>query len=69
MQKMRMVKYRIGIYFVFPIQMCKGKIDRIIAKSISRFARNTKECLTVIRELNDLGITVFFEKENSAMRS
>ena len=42
----------------------KGKIDRIIAKSISRFARNTKECLTVIRELNDLGITVFFEKEN-----
>jgi len=42
----------------------KGKIDRIIAKSISRFARNTKECLTVIRELNELGITVFFEKEN-----
>ena len=42
----------------------KGKIDRIIAKSISRFARNTKECLTVIRELNGLGITVFFEKEN-----
>ena len=25
MQKMRMVKYRIGIYFVFPIQMCKGE--------------------------------------------
>ena len=43
---------------------CRGKIDRIIAKSISRFARNTKECLTVIRELKSLGITVFFEKEN-----
>ena len=42
----------------------KGKIDRIIAKSISRFSRNTKECLTVIRELKSLGITVFFEKES-----
>lgn len=42
----------------------RGKIDRIIAKSISRFARNTKECLTVIRELKSLGITVLFEKEN-----
>ncbi len=42
----------------------KGKIDRVIAKSISRFARNTKECLSIIRELKELGITVFFEKEN-----
>lgn len=42
----------------------RGKIDRIIAKSISRFARNTKECLIVLRELKSLGITVFFEKEN-----
>lgn len=42
----------------------RGKIDRIIAKSISRFARNTKECLTVLRELKSLGITVLFEKEN-----
>lgn len=42
----------------------RGKIDRIISKSISRFARNTKECLTVLRELKFLGITVFFEKEN-----
>ena len=33
----------------------RGKIDRIIAKSISRFARNTKECLTVLRELKSLG--------------
>ena len=48
---------------------CMDKRDRIIAKSISRFARNTKECLTVLRELKSLGITVLFEKENSAMRS
>ena len=41
----------------------RGKIDRIISKSVSRFARNTKECLTVIRELKSLGITVMFEKE------
>lgn len=42
----------------------RGKIDRIITKSLSRFARNTKECLTVLRELKSLGITVLFEKEN-----
>lgn len=41
----------------------KGKIDRIYTKSISRFARNTKDCLKNIRELKSLGITVFFEKE------
>lgn len=42
----------------------RGKIDRIIVKSISRFARNTKDCLTVLRELKGLGISVMFEKEN-----
>lgn len=42
----------------------RGKIDRIMSKSISRFARNTKESLTVLRELKSLGITVLFEKEN-----
>jgi site-specific DNA recombinase len=42
----------------------KGKIDRILVKSISRFARNTKDCLTVLRELSALGVTVYFEKEN-----
>ncbi len=41
----------------------KGKIDRIYAKSISRFARNTRDCLKYIRELKSLGITIFFEKE------
>ena len=42
----------------------KGKIDRIYTKSISRFARNTRECLKNIRELKSLGITIYFEKEN-----
>ena len=42
----------------------RGKIDRIYTKSISRFARNTKECLKNLRELKALGITVLFEKEN-----
>ncbi|MBD5112195.1 MAG: recombinase family protein [Ruminococcaceae bacterium] len=42
----------------------KGKIDRILAKSISRFARNTKDSLEAVRELKTLGISVYFEKEN-----
>ena len=42
----------------------KGKIDRIITKSISRFARNTLDCLNYVRELKELGIGVTFEKEN-----
>ncbi len=42
----------------------KGKIDRIYTKSISRFARNTRDCLNNVRELKSLGITIFFEKEN-----
>lgn len=42
----------------------KGKIDRILVKSISRFARNTKDCLVALRELAALGVTVCFEKEN-----
>lgn len=40
-----------------------GRIDRVVAKSLSRFARNTKECLTILRELKGLGISVYFEKE------
>ena len=42
----------------------RGKIDRILVKSISRFARNTKECLESIRELKLLGVSIYFEKEN-----
>lgn len=41
-----------------------GKIDLIITKSISRFARNTVTLLETARELKSLGIDIFFEKEN-----
>lgn len=51
--------------FLRLMQDCRrGKIDRIYTKSISRFARNTKDCLKNVRELKSLGITIFFEKEN-----
>ena len=40
------------------------KIDMVITKSISRFARNTQDCLENYRKLKNLGITVVFEKEN-----
>ncbi len=47
------------------IEDCKaGKIDMVITKSISRFARNTLDCLNFVRLLKDLGIGVIFEKEN-----
>ncbi len=42
----------------------EGKIDIIITKSISRFARNTLDCLNYVRELKERGISVIFEKEN-----
>ena len=41
-----------------------GKIDLIVTKSVSRFARNTVDSLTVIRELKANGVEVYFEKEN-----
>ena len=41
-----------------------GKIDLVITKSISRFARNTHDCLTYSRKLQKLGIAIIFEKEN-----
>ena len=41
-----------------------GKIDYIITKSISRFARNTVDTLTYVRMLKDHGVGVYFEKEN-----
>lgn len=51
--------------FLKMIRMCKQqKIDLIITKSISRFARNTVDCLEYVRQLKDLGIGVIFEKEN-----
>ena len=41
-----------------------GRIDLIITKSISRFARNTLDCLNYVRELKEKGIAIIFEKEN-----
>lgn len=41
-----------------------GKIDMIVTKSISRFARNTLDCLKYIRQLKEKNIPVYFEKEN-----
>lgn len=44
---------------------CKaGKIDFVITKSISRFARNTTDCLEMVRKLLALDIPIYFEKEN-----
>ena len=51
--------------FLKMIRQCKRKkIDIILTKSISRFARNTVDCLNYIRALRELGIAVIFEKEN-----
>ena len=47
------------------IEDCKtGKIELIITKSISRFARNTLDCLKYVRQLKELGVEIYFEKEN-----
>ena len=51
--------------FLRMIRLCKQKkIDMILTKSIQRFARNTLDCINYTRILRDLGISVFFEKEN-----
>lgn len=41
-----------------------GKIDLIVTKSVSRFARNTVDSLTTVRKLKEVGCEVYFEKEN-----
>ena len=47
------------------IQDCRaGKIDRVLVKSISRFARNTLDCIQTVRELKMLGVAIEFEKEH-----
>ena len=47
------------------LQDCRaGKIDMVLVKAISRFARNTVTMLETVRELKGLGINVYFEKEN-----
>ncbi len=51
--------------FVKMIKDCEnGKVDRIITKSVSRFARNTLDCIQTVRKLKEKGIGVYFEKEN-----
>ena len=51
--------------FLRMIRLCKQKkIDIVLTKSISRFSRNTVDCLNYIRALKALGIAVIFEKEN-----
>lgn len=41
-----------------------GKIDMILTKSVSRFARNTVDTLTAVRQLKEKGVEIYFEKEN-----
>ena len=42
----------------------EGKIDRVLTKSLSRFARNTVTLLEIVREMKALGVAIVFEKEN-----
>ena len=42
----------------------KGKIDRVLTKSVSRFARNTVDSLMYARMLKEYGVSILFEKEN-----
>ena len=47
------------------IKQCRrGKIDMIITKSISRFARNTADVLKYVRILKEIGVDIFFEEQN-----
>lgn len=51
--------------FMKMIQSAKdGNIDLILTKSISRFGRNTVDVITYIRELREIGVEIYFEKEN-----
>lgn len=55
------------VNFMRMIEDCQaGKIDLIVTKSVSRFARNTRDCLEVVRQLKALtpSVGVFFETEN-----
>lgn len=47
------------------LRLCqKGRIKMIITKSISRFARNTLDCIAVTRKLREIGVDVYFEEQN-----
>ena len=56
-------KHRIGFNEMIAEAM-SGKIDLIVTKSVSRFARNTVDSLVTIRKLKEKGVEVYFEKEN-----
>ena len=56
-------KYRKGFKQMIQDALA-GKIDLIITKSVSRFARNTVDSLTTVRQLKEAGIEIYFEKEN-----
>lgn len=56
--------------FLQMIRDCEaGRIDLILTKSISRFARNTIQCLTYVRHLNEIGVHIIFENNNIDTRS
>ena len=42
----------------------RGRVDKVLVKSISRFARNTKDCLETVRELKSIGVGVCFEEQH-----
>ena len=51
--------------FLRMIRQCRqGKIDLVLVKSISRFARNTVDCLNYVRALRELGIAILFGEQN-----
>lgn len=56
-------KYREGFKRMIADAL-EGKIDLIVTKSVSRFARNTVDSLTTVRQLKEKGIEIYFEKEN-----
>ena len=42
----------------------EGRIQKVLTKSLSRFSRNTTDCLELVRKLLGIGVTIYFEKEN-----
>lgn len=56
-------KYRDGFNSMVEDALA-GKIDLIITKSVSRFARNTVDSISTVRKLKENGVEIFFEKEN-----
>ena len=51
--------------FLRMIEDCeKGKIDLILIKSVSRYARNIVDCISYVRKLKALGIGIYFEEQN-----